>query len=133
MIITAIAFERAPMGSSSVLLEDFKISLGIAGGDELGSDFGANPVEGSILQPVFSGATVSAADNGNGRVVFLLDSPYEYSGGNLLIDFSFADVSGNMYVWSWDAGGNTILAANGTAATTGTPYAFPPVIVIKGQ
>ena len=133
MIITAIAFERSPMGSSSVVLEDFKLSLGTAGGDELGSDFGANLAEGSSLLPVYSGATVSAADNGNGRVVFQLDTPYQYTGGNLLIDFSFANVSGNMYVWSWDAGGNTILAANGTAAETGTPYAFPPVIVIKGQ
>lgn len=133
MTITAIAFERSPMGSSSVLLEDFKMSLGTAGGSELGSDFGANLAENTVLTPVFSGATISAADNGNGRVVFDLESPYEYTGGNLLIDFSFSSISGSMYVWSCDAGGNTILSANGTAAVTGTPYAFPPVIVIKGQ
>lgn len=121
------------MGSSSVLLEDFKMSLGRARGDELGSEFGENLAEDATLTPVFSGATVSAADNGNGRVVFELDTPYEYTGGDLLIDFSFANVSGSMYVWSWDSGGNTILAANGTAAVTGTPHTFPPVIIIKGQ
>lgn len=133
MTITAIAFERAPMGSSSVLLDDFKMSLGIAGGQELGSDFSSNLSAESTLQPVFSGSTVSAADNGSGRVVFHLDTPYEYTGGNLLIDFSFSDIQGSMYVWSWDAGGNRILAANGSAATSGTPYSFPPVVVIKGE
>jgi len=121
------------MGSSSVILDDFKMSLGYAGGDELGTDFGANLAAGTSLSPVFSGATVSAADNGNGRVVFQLDTPFEYTGGNLLIDFSFADISGSMYVWSWDAGGSAILTANGTAASTGSAYSFPPVIVIKGE
>lgn len=133
MTITAIAFERSPMGSSSVLLEDFKMSLGMAGGAELGRDFGSNLAEDELLVPVLSGATITAADNGNGRVVFQLDTPYLYTGGNLLIDFSFSNLSGNMYVWSWDAGGNAILAGNGTAASTGTPYGFPPVVVIKGE
>lgn len=133
MTVTAIAFERSPIGSSSVVLENFKMSIGIAGGDELGRDFGANLLDDTALTPVISGAAVTAADNGSGRVVFTLDAPYEYTAGNLLIDFSFGGISGNMYVWSWDAGGNTFLAANGIAASTGTPYSFPPLIVIKGM
>ncbi len=133
MTITALAFERAPMGASSVVMSDFKLSLSIAGGEELGSDFGGNIPPGELLQLCYSGSTVTAADNGHGRVVFLLDTPFEYTGGNLLVDMSFSNISGSMYVWSWDAGGNRILSGNSAASETGTAYSYPPVIVLKGE
>jgi len=133
LTITAIAFERAPMGSSSVILNDFKMSLGIAGGEELGRNFGGNLAPDERLQPVTAGSTVTAGDNGSGQVVFELDTPYEYTGGNLLIDMSFTNIQGSMYVWSWDAGGNRIVAASGANAETGDAFSFPPVIVIKGE
>lgn len=133
MTITAVGFEKAPMGGSSVVLSNFKLSLGLAGGEELGADFGANLLAEELLQPSCSGSTVTAADNGQGQIVFTLDTPYEYTGGNLLIDMSFSNVSGSVYVWSWDAGGNRIVSGNGATSDSGTPYSYTPVIIIKGE
>ena len=121
------------MGSSSVVISNFKLCLGIAGGEELGRSFPDNPAPDEPLQQVLSGSMVTAADNGNGRVVFELDTPWEYTGGNLLIDMSYTDIQGSMYVWCWDAGGNRLLSATGATAETGNASSFPPMVVIKGE
>ena len=131
--ITEIVFSRAPMGASSVVMEGFKISMGLAGGEELGREFAGNLAQDSTVSPVFFSSSATAADDGNGMVVFPLDTPFEYTGGNLLIDMSFTDIQGNMYLWSWDSGGNTMLSANGVTADTGYPHSYPPMIILRGQ
>ena len=133
MTITSIGFARSPMGASSVVLENFRMSLGTAAGPGLDDSFSENVAGGTTLTQVFAGASVTAADNGRGVVVFSLDSPWEYQGGDLLIDFSFSHISGSMYVWSWDSGDNLFLSATGAAAETGYAYSFPPMMVIKGE
>lgn len=132
MTITEIGFERAPMGTSSVVLSDFRLNLGTAVLEEPGGVFAGNVSEEGPLQLVFSGSSVTAADGGDGRVMFSLDSPYEYTGGHLLLDFSFTDIQGNMYVWSFDAGGGRMVAAYGSSEA-GSVHSFPPVVVIKGE
>ena len=133
MTITEIAFERAPMGSPSVLLHSFKIALSEAGGDELGSEFGRNIAEESSFEVVYSGSRVTAADNGEGRVSFILDTPYEYTGGNLLIDMSYTNIEGSMYVWSWSPDGYRFLTANSVNSDEGTVSSLVPVLVITGE
>ncbi|MCD4708082.1 MAG: hypothetical protein K8S62_10135 [Candidatus Sabulitectum sp.] len=133
MTITEISFERAPMGSSSVLLYGFKIALSEAGGEELGRDFGKNSAEDSAFEVVYSGTRVTAADNGEGRVSFSLDTPYEYTGGNLLIDLSYSNIEGSMYVWSWNSNGYRFLTASGANSTEGIVSPLVPVMVIIGE
>jgi hypothetical protein len=133
MTITAISFERAPMGPASVLLYDFNISLGEAGGEELGSDFGKNLASGSSLEIVYSGTRVTAADDGEGRINFVLDTPYEYNGGNLLIDLSYTNIQGSVYVWSFNAGGNRFVVAADARAAAGTASSMVPTVVISGE
>lgn len=132
MTITEIGFERAPMGSSSAVLSNFRLNLGTAGGEEPGGEFAGNVSDDGLLRLVFSGSSVTAADGGDGRVMFSLDPPYEYTGGHLLLDFSYTDIQGSMYVWSWDAGGKRMVSAYGSAET-GSVTPFPPVVVIRGN
>lgn len=133
MTITAIGFRRADMASSSVILHGLKISLGPAGGEELGPEFAMNLPEDAGLTPVLSGSAFTAADDGSGNVLFELDTEYEHDGGHLLLDISYSDIDGNMYVWSWDSGGNTMLSASGLAADRGFPHSFPPMLIIQGR
>lgn len=121
------------MGDSSVLLYDLNISLGEAGGEELGGDFGKNLASGSSLDIVYSATRVTAADNGQGRVSFTLDTPYEYTGGNLLIDLSYTNIQGSIYVWNWNAGGNRFVVATGARSATGTATSMVPTVVISGE
>lgn len=133
MTITEIAFERVPMGGSSALLYNFTMSLGEAGGEELGRRFEENLVQDSTLKIVYSGSRVTAGDNGEGRISFVLDTPYEYTGGNLLVDFSFSNIEGSVYAWTWNAEGNRYLSGNTVDSAQGTVSSTVPVIVITGE
>ncbi len=133
MTITELAFERAAVGGSSVLLHGFKIAFTEGGGDELGRNFAGNISEDSPFRVVYSGSRVTAADDGEGRVSFVLDTPYEYTGGNLLIDMSYTNIEGSMYVWSWDPGGNRFLTASSNNSSEGTVSPLAPVIVVTGE
>ncbi len=131
--ITEIAFERAPMGSPSVLLHNFKIALSQAAGSTIERRFAANLSESSSFQVVYSGSRVVAADGGDGRVSFVLDTPYQYSGGDLLIDLSYADIEGSMYVWSWAPEEYRLLSANSINASQGNVSPLVPVVVVIGE
>lgn len=133
MTITEISFARAPMGANSVLMYGFKIAFAEAGGEELGTDFSKNLSDESSFQVVYSGSRVTAADNGQGRICFALDTPYEYSGGNLLIDMSYSSIEGSMYVWSWSPDGYRFLTANGVNSSEGMVSPLVPVVVITGE
>ena len=133
MTITEIAFQRASVGAPSVLMYGFKIALSEAGGEELGRDFGKNIAEDSTFEVVFSSSRATAADNGEGRVIFTLDTPYEYTGGNLLIDMSYTSIEGSMYVWSWSPDSYRLLTANGAGSTEGVVSPLVPVVIITGE
>ncbi len=130
MTITELAFERAPVGGSSVLLHGFKIALTEGGGSELGRNFAGNILEDSPFTVVFSGSRVTAADDGEGRVSFVLDTPYEYTGGNLLIDMSYTNIEGSMYVWGWNPDGYRFLTASSSNSTEGNVAMLTPVVVV---
>ena len=121
------------MGANSVLIHGFKIAFAEAGGEELCSDFSKNLSDESSFQVVYSGSRVTAADNGLGRICFALDTPYEYSGGNLLIDMSCSSIEGRMYVWSWNSDGFRFLTANGVNSSEGMVSPLVPVVVITGE
>lgn len=133
MTITEISFERAPTGAPSVLMHGFKIALTEAGGEELGTDFAKNLADESSFLVVYSGSRVVAADNGEGRINFTLDSPYEYSGGDLLIDMSYSSIEGSMYVWGWNPDSFRFLTANGVNSSQGLVSPVVPVVVITGE
>ncbi|PIE51670.1 hypothetical protein CSA37_04020 [Candidatus Fermentibacteria bacterium] len=133
MTITEVGFKRAAFGSSSVTLYDFKLSLGYAGGVELGRNFHENAASETVLAPLFAGSTVTAADNGQGQVMFTLNEPFEYTGGNLLVDLSFSDISGSMYLWAWDSGEKRVVTADRISCENGNACSVPPVVVIKGD
>ncbi len=133
MTITEISFERAPMGASSVLIQGFKIALTESGGEELGRDFSKNPAGDSSFQVVYSVSRVTAADNGEGRISFILDTPYGYTGGNLLVDMSYSSIEGSMYVWSWSPDAYRFLIANGVNSSEGIVSPLVPVVVVTGE
>ncbi len=133
MTITELAFARAAVGGSSVLLHGFKIAFTEGIGDELGRNFAGNISEDSPFRVVYSGSRVTAADDGEGRVSFVLDTPYEYTGGNLLIDMSYTNIEGSMYVWSWDPGGYRFLTASSSNSSEGTVSRLTPVIIVTGE
>ncbi len=133
MTISEVGFERVSFGSSSVTLYDFKLSLGYAGGVEPGRNFHENVASVTVLTPLFAGSTVTASDNGQGQVMFALDEPFEYTGGNLLVDLSFSDISGSMYLWAWDSGENRVVIADDISRENGNAFSVTPVVVIKGD
>jgi hypothetical protein len=129
-VITAIAFERAPMGSSSVILEGLTVRIGEARSAELGDDFALNLKSGEAMTLVLSATTFTVADHGSGRAVLPLETPYVHSGGHLLLDMSFDNLQGNMYTWGWDAGSSILLSASGARAATGRVSSMAPVLVL---
>ncbi len=133
MTISMISFEKSPAAGNSVLLDNLTISLGEAGGEELGNQFGGNLVEDSPLEIVFSVSRVTASADSEGRINFTLDTPYEYTGGNLLIDLSYSNISGSMYTWGWSPDQYRFLAGEGSRATQGNVSPLVPVIVITGE
>ncbi|MCK5130702.1 MAG: hypothetical protein KAR40_00940 [Candidatus Sabulitectum sp.] len=133
MTITEIAFEKAPMGAPSVLMHGFKIAFTEAGGEELGRDFANNLAEDSHFQVVYSGSRVTASGDGEGRISFVLDTPYEYTGGNLLVDMSYTGIEGSMYVWSWNPNSYRFMTANGVNSSEGMVSPLVPVVVITGD
>jgi len=128
--ITEISFIRAPAGDSSVLLQNFRIAFVQASSDTLKSDFARNIAEDSLFKVVFAGSQVTAADNGDGRINFVLDTPYLYTGGDLLVDVSYTSIRGSMYVWCWDSPVNSFLSAGSTASASGFVSSSAPVIVL---
>ncbi len=121
------------MGNAFVNLNDFTVSLGIAGGEELGTSFGENLLEDSVLQVVISSSRSTLSANSDNRVELPLDTPYEYTDGNLLIDISYTNISGSMYLWGWNPEQNRFLTADGSRATLGYVSQLVPVVVITGE
>lgn len=131
--ITEIAFVRASMGASSVMISHLKVSMGEATTDELVRDFAVNLMAETSLEVVFSATRHTVADNGEGRVVFTFNEPYEYNGGNLLIDLSYADIEGSMYTVAWIPETNRFLSANSLRASRGYVSSLVPIIVVTGE
>ncbi len=131
--ITEIAFIRAPMGEPSVMISHLKVALGEATADELVREFSSNLMAETSLKVVFSGTRFTAADNGEGRVIITFNQPYEYSGGDLLIDLSYADIEGSMYTMAWGPGSSRLIYSNGLRADRGNTSPLVPIIVVTGE
>ncbi len=131
--ITEIAFIRAPLGVSSIMISHFKVALGEAAADELEREFSSNLMAETSLNVVFSGTRYTAADNGEGRVIITFNEPYEYNGGDLLIDFSYADIEGSMYVMAWGPGSSRLMYSHGLRADRGNTSPLVPIIVVTGE
>jgi hypothetical protein len=129
-VITEISFIKAPAGDSSVLLQNFRIAFTQAASDTVESGFAENTADNSPFKVVFAGSQVTAADNGDGRIRFVLDAPYIYTGGDLLVDVSYTSIRGSMYVWCWNSPVNCFLSANSTVSASGFVSSSVPVIVL---
>lgn len=131
--ISEIAFIRATMGASSVVVSHLKVSVGEATADELTREFAMNLMAETALEVVYSGTRFTAADNGEGRVVIAFNEPYEYNGGDLLIDLSYADIEGSMYTMAWGSESTRFISANSLRASRGNASVLVPVIIVTGD
>ena len=131
--ITEIAFVRAPMGASSVMISHLKVALGEAASDELVREFAANLLAETSLKVIFSGTRFTAADNGEGRVIIAFNEPYEYDGGDLLIDLSYSDIEGSMYTMAWGPGSSRLMYSHGLRTDRGNTSPLVPIIVVTGE
>lgn len=126
-VITGFAFHRAPTGENSAVLEDVTVRIGVAGGQELGRDFGRNSAS---LATVLEAGNLSVAADDDGMVVFTLDTPWEYPGGDLLLDIRFGGVSGYLYVWGWSAPGRRYVSSRDLLARQGTVSELMPAVTL---
>ncbi len=125
--ISGFAFHRAPSGDQSAVIGNAVVRIGSSGGSEIGPDFEENMT--SSAQVLTSSVLEVEADE-NGMVVFTFDTPWEYEGGDLLLDLRFGSVSGYLYVYGWTAPGRRYLSSMDLRATRGTASENLPVITL---
>jgi hypothetical protein len=126
-VITGFAFHRAPTGESSAMLEDVTVRMGTAGGAELGRDFDRNA---QTLETVLEAEHLNLEADDEGMVVFTLDTPWDYQGGDLLLDIRFGGVSGYLYIWGWSAPGRRYVSSNDPGARQGTVSEVMPAVTL---
>lgn len=101
--------------------------MGTAGGVELGPEFEGNRLASTqVLRS--DRMTVNADDDG--LVVFTFDTPWEYGGGNILLELRFETVAGYLYVFGWTSPGRRYVSSRSIDSARGTVSENLPVITL---
>lgn len=123
--ITGFAFHRSPSGSRSATITGATVSIGVAGGDELGPEFQSNRVS---MTRVLQSETLVVTVDEEGMVSFTFDTPWEYEEGDILLELSFQSVSGYLYVFGWTAPGRRYVSSGNLASERGSVSENTPVV-----
>ena len=125
--ITGFALHRSPTGSRSATITEADVFIGLAGGDELGPEFQENRV---LQTRVIHSDMLTVTGDQDGMVTFTFDTPWEYDGGDILLELSFQSVSGYLYVFGWTAPGRRYLSSGNLTAERGTVSENTPVVTL---
>ncbi len=126
-VVTGFAFHRVPSGSAGATLNGVTVHMGTTGGDELGPEFSGNRLTSTAVIRR-DRMTVNADDDQ--MVVFMFDTPWEYTGGNILLEMRFEAVAGYLYVFGWTAPGMRYLSSRTLDSARGAVSGNLPVITL---